>query len=221
MSLEIGPSPEMYLKTMDELDAGARPVSIASVAERMGVTTVSANEMVHRLEQQKLVHHRRYRGVSLTASGRRYARALIRRHRLWEWFLYHELGLAWESVHDLACELEHAAPDAVTEALDRRMGHPVRCPHGNPIPALDGSEAPLSETRLADLGEDERGVVVAVHPESTEILSYLAGQGLLPGNEFHISRVEPTDGIRLLEVGEHIVPVGPELAGRVRVGRAE
>jgi DtxR family Mn-dependent transcriptional regulator len=101
----IGPSPEMYLKSLFELSAADEPVSVAAVAGRLGVTPVSASEMIHRLERGHLVVHRRYRGVHLTTGGRSHAVALIRRHRLWECFLHGELGLPWETVHELACDL--------------------------------------------------------------------------------------------------------------------
>src|SRR3970282_71794 len=103
--LSIGPSPEMYLKSLFELSPADEPVSIAAVASRLGVTPVSASEMVHRLERGRLGVHRRYRGVHLTSGGRRHAVGLIRRHRLWGCFLHTELGLPWESVHDQSCEL--------------------------------------------------------------------------------------------------------------------
>ena len=138
MATSIGPSPEMYLKSLWELSSDGEPVGIASVAARLGISPVSASEMIHRLEERQLVQYQRYRGVRLTRLGWEHARSLIRRHRLWERFLADELGLPWESVHDLACELEHAVGAEVTEALADRLGQPSTCPHGNPIPTASG-----------------------------------------------------------------------------------
>ena len=45
---------EMYLKTIAELGDGETPVSVARLAERLGVTPVSANEMMKRLAEQEL-----------------------------------------------------------------------------------------------------------------------------------------------------------------------
>jgi len=154
----IGPSPEMYLKSLFELSPADEPVSIAAVAGRLGVTPVSASEMIHRLERGRLVVHRRYRGVHLTSGGRRHAVGLIRRHRLWECFLHTELGLPWESVHDQACELEHAATDEVTEALAARMDHPGSCPHGNPIPDRQQQLQPQTTLPLTELETGDEGL---------------------------------------------------------------
>ena len=65
---QLSESTEMYLKAMLEL--GDREVAIARLAERLGVTTVSANEMMKRLGEQGLVSHMPYKGVTLTKKGR-------------------------------------------------------------------------------------------------------------------------------------------------------
>ena len=216
----IGPSPEMYLKSLFELSPADEPVSIAAVAGRLGVTPVSASEMIHRLERGRLVVHRRYRGVHLTSGGRRHAVALIRRHRLWECFLHTELGLPWESVHDQACELEHAATDEVTEALAARMDHPGRCPHGNPIPDRQRQLQPQTTLPLTELETGDEGVLVSVHPETTGTLAYLAAHDFRPGRPFLVERIEPTDRLYLLRHQAGTITVGPELAGRLNVHRA-
>ena len=215
----IGPSPEMYLKSLFELSPVDEPVSVAAVAGRLGVTPVSASEMIHRLERGRLVVHRRYRGVHLTRGGRRHAVALIRRHRLWECFLHGELGLPWETVHALACDLEHAATDEVTEALAIRLRHPGHCPHGNPIPDRDLTLPMETTLALTDLHEGEPAVLVSVHPETTETLAYLAAHDFRPGRHFRVEHIEATDRLYLLRYATGTITVGPELAARLNVSR--
>lgn len=219
MTDTIGPSPEMYLKTLHELSVSDRPVSISAVADRMGVSPVSASEMIHRLEERRLVRHRRYHGVTLTRSGREHAKSLIRRHRLWECFLHEELGLPWQAVHDLACELEHAAPDEVTEALNRRLQSPAKCPHGNPIPSGAAPERPTESpgTPLADLSQGDLGAFLSIHPETSEDLEYLARHGFLPGTEFRLERIEVADQLRVLRHAGGTIVIGPSLTARLRV----
>ena len=62
----FGSSAEMYLKTIAELAYEREPVPVTSVADRLGISTVSASEMIHRLEARKFVKHRPYKGVYLT-----------------------------------------------------------------------------------------------------------------------------------------------------------
>jgi DtxR family Mn-dependent transcriptional regulator len=207
----------MYLKSLFELSPEDEPVAIADVAARLGVSPVSASEMIHRLERRRLVVHRRYRGVLLTDAGRQHALGLIRRHRLWECFLHDDLGLAWAAVHDQACELEHAAGDVVTEALAERLGRPARCPHGNPIPDAKHGLAPDPTAPLSTLREGDEAQLVSVHPETTAALAYLAAHRFTIGVAFRVERVEPTDHLCLLRYPAGTIAVGPELAARLHV----
>src|SRR5512141_139447 len=95
-------STEMYLKAMAELGA-EDIVAVGRLAGRLGVTNVSANEMVHRLTESGLVSHTPYKGVSLTQSGRSVACSVLRRQRLWECFLYQHLHIEWAKLYELAC----------------------------------------------------------------------------------------------------------------------
>jgi len=217
----IGPSPEMYLKSLWELSASGEPVGIASVAARLGISPVSASEMIHRLEKRRLVEHRRYRGVRLTRPGRDHARALIRRHRLWERFLADELGLPWESVHDLACELEHAVGAEVTEALAARLGHPRTCPHGNPIPTASGEVRLPSAKPLAEFEMHRAATVERISPESGALLSYLAARGVVPGVTVRIESRDPYGGFLQVRVGQEEIALGEEAAAQVFVAPAE
>jgi DtxR family Mn-dependent transcriptional regulator len=77
-------SAEMYLKTIAELSAGDSMVPVTALAEQLAISTVSASEMVHKLQAQGLVGHTPYKGVRLTPEGTRRANIVLRRHRLWE-----------------------------------------------------------------------------------------------------------------------------------------
>jgi DtxR family transcriptional regulator, Mn-dependent transcriptional regulator len=211
---------EMYLKTMSELAPPGEDVAISSLARRLGVSTVSATEMVHRLEDQGMVIHTPYRGVRLTGEGSEFATRIKRSHQLWERFLSDHLKLSWASVHDLACILEHATEDTVTEALAAYLGHPTTCPHGNPIPALDGT---IAEPPLISLNELEVGAeatIRAIRPESTMLLEHLARYNLKPGQNIRVVEIAPFNGPFLLAVGSETQPIGREVATHIYVERA-
>ncbi len=217
MGKSIGPSPEMYLKSVYELSPGSERVQVSAIASRLGVSPVSASEMIHRLADRRLMNYRRYRGARLTELGKAYARGLIRRHRLWERFLYDDLGLPWDAVHDLACELEHAAPDEVTDALAARLGRPLRCPHGNPIPEPDGTTAVDAGRPLSEMVEGESASLLAIHPETSETLGTLSRHQFFPGTTFSLERVEATDGLRILRWRGGTFTIGPALAAQLLI----
>jgi len=211
-------STEMYLKTVVELANGAgKPVPISALADRLGVSTVSATEMVHRLQDQKLLDHTPYKGVSLTGKGQHWATALIRAHHMWECFLVEKLQMPWEKAHDYACQLEHATETAVTEALAAYLDQPTTCPHGNPIPSQQGEIDHPDDLALTAVQPGQSGIIQRIYPESTLLLDYLAGRGLKPGNRFTVSKIEPFNGPIIVDCCEQTHPLGQEVAAHIFV----
>ena len=94
--------------------------------------------MVKRLSEQGLLEHVPYKGVQLTADGRRAALRMLRRHRLIEAYLVAFLGYTWDTVHDEAERLEHAVSDTLVERMAAVLGNPTVDPHGDPIPTPEG-----------------------------------------------------------------------------------
>ena len=179
-----GESTEMYLKSLCELGGDVTLVPIAALAQRLEISPISATERIHRLELEGLVEHAPYRGVQLTRRGARQARRILRRHRLWERFLVDHLGMAWDNVHDLACQLEHAVGDPVTERLAAFLGEPATCPHGNPVPSALGEAALPPGVPLSDFQAGSRGQVLRIQAESRALLASVQALGLYPGTPF-------------------------------------
>lgn len=208
-------STEMYLKTVSELSAGDQHIPISLLAKRLGVSTVSATEMVHRLEDQGLVEHTPYKGILLTANGNRRATEVIRNHQLWECFLSDHLQLPWERVHELACRLEHATDREVTDALANFLGNPTFCPHGNPIPDTSGKMEAVGGVPLNGLKMGQEGTVCAIHPESSVLLEYLARHNLKPGRNVVVKEIAPFNGPITVMVEEEEHAIGQEAAEHI------
>lgn len=210
-------SSEMYLKSIAELGGDREPVAIGLLAERLEISTVSVGEMIKRLEARALVRHERYKGVSLTPTGAQAAAAVIRRQRLWECFLIDQLQLNWAGAYEMACRLEHATSSVLSEALAAYLDHPTHCPHGNPIPAADGSCAPLDAVPLTTLSPGTAGVVRAILPATTEIYAYLQQRRILPGTAIKLIARDARDGSLALLVDGVSVSVGQTVATLVYV----
>lgn len=203
----LSESTEMYLKAMAELSEG-EVVPIGRLAERLEVTPVSANEMVKRLGDQGLVSHTPYKGVNLTQTGRDAACNVVRRQRLWECFLHDQLKIEWAQLYELACSLEHATAPEVTDALAHFLDHPDICPHGNPIPAADGSLQRVSGIPLSEVRVGSTVRVRAVLATATEVFKHLQDHNILPGREVTLLEVAPMDGPLTLEVEGNRVALG-------------
>ena len=214
----FGESEEMYLKTVFVLAETVNPVPVTVLAERLGISTVSASEMVGRLQDRSLLDHTPYKGVRLTADGEERARAVLRRHRLWERFLTDRLEMDWAQAHDAACQLEHLGDEAVIDALDGFLGWPETCPHGNPIPRPGREAAEPAGVRLSSLQAGEAGAVLGVQIEDRALLTQLDQSGLCPGSAFLLRSVGPR-GVRVLQVEGETQTLADEVAGRIIVRR--
>ena len=211
-------STEMYLKTILELeDEAQEPVAISRIAERLGVSAVSANEMVKRLAERNMVVHTPYKGVEFTELGRRRGLSVLRRHRLWECFLVQHLDVAWENSHDLACQLEHATADEVTERLAIFLGQPVVCPHGSMIPDADGHYVEPPTTPLSEMEVGMTGTVRRIYREETPLLEYLADRHVLLGKTVSVLDIAPYNGPLTVQIEDDEVVLGREIAARILI----
>ena len=153
---------EMYLKAILLIGQESPPVTVTKVAEFMGVSAVSASEMIKRMEQNGLVDTSGSDGIALTDQGATEARRLVRRMRLAERLLSDILKLPLPLIYDEACKLEHALSDVVEDRLVEVLGDPDTCPHGFPIPSAEGRVAcPLTET-MDDLEPGDEAQVISL-----------------------------------------------------------
>jgi DtxR family Mn-dependent transcriptional regulator len=134
----------MYLITVAVAEEEGRtgPLPLADLAESLGISPVSANQMVRRLEERDLLEYHPYHGASLTPLGRREARRVLRGRRLWAAFLVTHLGFDPEEADALACSLEHVTPPEAVGRLARFLGDPVVGPRGRAIPPGPPAAAP-------------------------------------------------------------------------------
>ncbi|GAB19120.1 putative DtxR family transcriptional regulator [Gordonia effusa NBRC 100432] len=175
-------------------------VTTKMLAEKLGVSPSTASESIRKLADQGLVSHEKYGAVSLTESGQIAAISMVRRHRLLETFLVSELGYGWDEVHDEAEILEHAVSDRLMARIDSKLGHPERDPHGDPIPALDGSMALPSATRLADLSVGDSGTVARISDTDPDMLRYFHEVGVALDCVLTVVEKRPFAGTTSIEV---------------------
>ena len=149
------------------------PISTSALAARLGLAASSVTEMVKKLVSQGLVEHEKYGSVTLTASGRTLALRMVRRHRLIETWLVQSFGYRWDEVHVEAEVLEHALSDRLLDAIDAQLGHPVRDPHGDPIPTASGVVVQPEAVLLQNAPSGHVGRVVRVSDRDPEVLRWL------------------------------------------------
>ena len=128
---------EMYLRTVFELEEEGIVPLRARIAERLAQSGPTVSETVARMERDGLLHVADHRQLALTETGRALATGVVRKHRLAECLLFSVFELPLAEVQIEACRWEHVISESVERRLVELLGHPDRCPHGNPIPGLD------------------------------------------------------------------------------------
>ncbi len=169
-----------YLKAIWLLSSSG-PATTGDIARELGVTAPSVTSMLTKLARDGMILYEPYRGATLTPAGLSEALRLVRRHRLLETFLIRELGYGWEEVHEEAERMEHVMSERFTERLALLLDQPAFDPHGDPIPAPDGSVPQAPTDVLADVEAGARFEIHRVRSQQAETLGHLTELRLVPG----------------------------------------
>lgn len=205
-------SVEDYLKTIYLLSQKGEPAATNDIAHQLLLSAPSVSGMIKRLAEQGLVEHAPYKGVELTAEGRRLAIRMVRRHRVLEAYLVEKLGYDWARVHEEAEQLEHAVSDTLINRMAAALGNPSVDPHGDPIPTADGLVDDLVFPPLSELNVGSEAEIRRVSSGDPEALAYLASLGLKPGIPVRVVDRQPFRGPTTVAVGEQTHMIGHELA---------
>jgi len=177
---------EDYAKAIYALEERHGVASTTALAERLEISPPAVSAMVKKLASLGYVTHVPYRGVRLTDQGRRVALEVLRHHRLLETYLVEELGVPWDRVHAEAEVLEHVLSEGLEERIAAKLGEPTHDPHGDPIPAADGTVVEPETVALDTLATGDRGRFVRVSDSDSKLLRELARLGIRPGDELEV-----------------------------------
>lgn len=220
-SKAISPTAEEYLEAIYRLEQKNGAARTSDLAEQLNVTLGTVTNTVESLEKQELVVHEPYKGVRLTDKGQRIALDVVRRHRLSERLLTDILRLEWSKVHDAACKLEHVfAGKELSEHLEKALGNPKTCPHGNPIPSDSGELREENSEILTDFARGEKGTIIKVTDERADMLQYLAMLGLVPGASVEIEEKAPFNGPMIVRIMGASYAIGRNVASVIWVKRS-
>lgn len=188
-------SVENYLKAIYHLDPlGESLVKNKAIAERLEISLPSVTAMLKSLSDEELVSYTRYKGVSLTPEGRSQALKVIRKHRLIELFLVNTLDYSWDEVHIEAERLEHAVSEDLASRIEEFLGHPRVDPHGDPIPTADGQVLSSHAIPLSQCVPPCSLSVERVLDQSPDLLRYLKGLHIMPGEIIEVTHIQDFDG---------------------------
>ncbi len=127
-------SKEDYLRVIYKGLEESEIVNPTMIAEHLNITSAAVTDMLKKLTREKYVSYTPYKGIQLLQKGKEEAIKLVRRHRIWETFLYNVVGIPWYQIDEEAENLEHSSSDELIERLEEMLNYPDFDPHGHPIP---------------------------------------------------------------------------------------
>jgi DtxR family Mn-dependent transcriptional regulator len=210
-------SEENYIKTIFHLQEESGTVTTNELAEKLATKAASVTDMMKKLSTKKLLHYKPYYGFTLSTEGRKAALFIIRRHRLWEFFLSQKLGFAWEEVHSIAEELEHVSSKKLIDRLEEYLGFPAFDPHGDPIPDSKGRLAAHNHRRLLELPRNKMATVCQVTNQSAAMLELLKHKNIGIGTRLELKKHFPFDQSVEVRIKRQTITISEALAKNILV----
>ena len=176
MKPEFSITEENYIKAIYILSyeiTSNNKLGTKDIAKILKVQPATVTSMLKKLKKKKIIHHKKYGHIQLSNAGILYAKQLLRKHRLWETFLYEKLHFNWDEIHEIAEQLEHIQSDTLIERLEQFLQYPQYDPHGEPIPDATGKIPSLPDTPLSHIKAKKWYTVIAIKETSPEFLKYL------------------------------------------------
>jgi DtxR family Mn-dependent transcriptional regulator len=203
---------ENYLKSIYHLSLTSINVGTNQLAAQLNTKAASVTDMLKKLADKGLINYTRYQGVNLTPAGESIAVHIIRKHRLWEYFLVEKLDFKWDEVHEMAEEMEHISSKELIDRLDKFMGYPKHDPHGDPIPDSDGHFSNVQLAPVSSLMANASGRISGVSDHSAAFLQYLEKQQLTIGKKIKVMEIIDYDQSRILQAENKEVHISREVA---------
>ncbi|MBC7828600.1 MAG: metal-dependent transcriptional regulator [Chitinophagaceae bacterium] len=186
--MKYSSSKENYLKAIFHLQEEDGVVTTNALANELQTRPASVTDMLKKLKTQKLLLYEKYQGFKLSNEGKKVALQIVRKHRLWEFFLVEKLHFGWEEVHDMAEELEHISSKKLIDRLDEFLGFPKNDPHGDPIPDSSGKLAMKQHISLLDIPLNTLAEVSNISDQSIEMLELLKHKSIAIGTKLEVKR---------------------------------
>ena len=214
----LSKSEENYLKSIFKLsEFGNKQVTTNSISKILNIEPASVTDMIKKLSKKKLIYHEKYKGSTISKSGIKIALQIIRRHRLWEVFLYDKLNFKWDKIHDIAEELEHVSSEELIDNLDKFLKYPKIDPHGDPIPNKLGEMNFVDKISISDLNVNENGIVSRIINEDEEFFNLLKKLKIEIGTEVKIiDKIEYDESIEIL-INKKTVIISKDIANNIKI----
>ena len=211
-------SEENYIKAIYHLQKVDGMVTTNELAAELESKPASITDMMKKLKAKKLLNYQPYQGFRLTADGTKVALGIIRRHRLWEFFLAEKLKFTWDEVHEVAEDLEHVSNKKLIDKLDEYLGFPRVDPHGDPIPDANGKIDISKKINMTALRVNTVSTVASISDHSSEILELLEHKKIAIGTKVEVKKKFQFDNSLEIKINRQpVITISEQLAKNIFV----
>lgn len=186
-------SEENYIKAIYHLQGEAGMVTTNELSTELKTRPASVTDMLKKLKAKKLLSYEKYQGFRLSNDGKKVALGIIRRHRLWEYFLSEKLKFNWDEVHEVAEQLEHVTSTKLIDKLDEYLDFPRFDPHGDPIPDRNGKIATPERICITAIPLNHQMEVCHVGNQTPALLEILRHNHIGIGTILQVRKKFPFD----------------------------
>lgn len=213
----LSASEENYLKAVFHLYIPGEGIGTNAIARHLNTKAASVTEMIKKLAEKKLLTYEKYQGVIPTRKGFATALVVVRKHRLWEYFLVEKLHLKWDEVHEIAEQLEHIQSELLVERLDAFLGFPKLDPHGDPIPDKDGKMCAQSGCCVSEIKPNSNAKILGVKNHTPAFLKHLEKLNLTIGKTLKVIERNDFDQSMELVSNDEKINISKEVAENLLV----
>lgn len=213
MSPNFTATEENYIKNIYHLQQARGYTTTNELAAAIKAKPASITDMLKKLKVKKLINYEPYKEFQLSYQGKKVALGIIRKHRLWEFFLVEKLQFGWDEVHEVAEELEHISSKLLIEKLDAFLDYPRFDPHGDPIPDSNGKMSLQQQVNLLSIEFNTPAEVTSVGNQSTELLEVLKHKNIHIGTLLEVKKKFSFDNSLELKIkNQPAVTISEQLA---------
>lgn len=204
---------ENYLKAIYSIGiSNTKSVNTTLIAKKLKTKPSSVTDMIQKLAEKNLINYEKYKGVTLSQSGKKVAVEIVRKHRLWEVFLVNKLNYNWDEVHDMAEQLEHIKSDTLVGRLEAFLDYPKHDPHGDPIPDENGNIALHKKVMLPSVEISSSCILIGVKDSSSSFLKFLDNANIKLGDTLKVISKEDFDNSLLIENKTQTISISNQIS---------
>lgn len=211
---------ENYLKAIYQLNDHGKStiVTATEIAHWLEVKPPTVLEKLNILTKKGYITYNKYEGAKLTHSGKEIALNIIRRHRIWETYLYKQLQFSWSEVHEIAEQLEHVDSEKLLDKIYTIMGKPDFDPHGDPIPNKQGKFPKSNRRPLSESVKGCKCVVLGVSEHSEVFLNYLTELKIGLNDKLTVEQIHSYDNsLKLITKNKEVIIMSEKAASQILV----